>query len=97
MPESRPNPPRRSVFAVWRWPRWVWIVLVTLSVLYPFSCGPVFYTMQRADVPDDWIVCVSYCYLPLFVVCEFVPACGMFIDWQFDLMVALFGNVEHAT
>jgi hypothetical protein len=29
---SAPKPPRRSLFAVWHWPRWTWVLIIVLCL-----------------------------------------------------------------
>src|SRR5262245_14243323 len=47
--------PRRSLFAVWHWPRWPWaVVAMVMPVVYQLSAAPVIYFRYRYefDVPD---------------------------------------------
>lgn len=47
-PEPCENPPRRSIVAVWRWPRWIWGVAISLLfVCYLLSAMPVINVVAR--------------------------------------------------
>lgn len=41
MSAPRPNPPRRSIFAVWRWRWWTWLIPLLLPGLYLLSMAPL--------------------------------------------------------
>src|SRR5262245_29821783 len=53
MDEPRPNPPRRNMFAIWRWPKWGWFVIVSVMlVAYPLSFAPMVRLQQRVDLSN---------------------------------------------
>ena len=68
--------PRRSLFAVWHWPRWTWAVVVMLMLLaYPLSMGPVEWAWQREKIPPQVVSLLAKFYRPvLFVVDRYPPA-----------------------
>lgn len=83
-----PTPPRRSRFAVWRWPRWVWYVIVPLMVLgYPLSVGPAA-VLYDGRLPPSMMTVAEIAYLPLIQVCELFPplydALQRYVQWWLD-------------
>lgn len=45
--------PRRSVFAVWHWPRWTWAIVVVLMLVgYPLSIGPAYWMLGMGVIPQ---------------------------------------------
>lgn len=71
---ARPNPPRRSWFAVWRWRPWVrWTTISVLVVLGPmiyfFSHAPVLLLVWMNGLGDSSLYdAVNAFYYPLHVV-----------------------------
>lgn len=46
--ERLPRESCRSLFAVWRWPRWVWVPIVALLLaMYLLSAAPVWWLSLR--------------------------------------------------
>lgn len=59
-------PPRRSLFAVWRWPRWTCVIAVFLVLAgYPLSIGPVNWLLYNGYIPMEAASVVQIIYTPL--------------------------------
>lgn len=44
---------RRSLFAVWHWPRWTWFVIVPMMLLaYTLSIGPMTWLSRLGYLPS---------------------------------------------
>lgn len=81
-----PAPPRRSRFAVWRWPRWVRFAVILLMLFgYPLSFGPAIYLVQKNYIPHSCGEVLNVVYTPLFVACSVTPvthrALFAYLDW----------------
>ena len=71
---ARPNPPRRSLFATLRWPRWVLVVVVGLFVAYPLSVGPLIWLEKKGlSLPRPVTDALEIMYVPVFMVAECGP------------------------
>ena len=82
-PEDRP---RRSLFAVWRWPRWIWFVSVPLLLAaYPFSIGPAVWLVEKGYLSDSTTEVLGTAYLPMLITAETVPplehALEQYLEW----------------
>jgi hypothetical protein len=77
---------RRSLFAVWRWPWWVWALIVPLLLIaYPLSIGPVYWMLSREGVPPVAWTVIGAVYAPLGFVSEYIPplkrAIELYLYW----------------
>lgn len=84
--ELPPPKPRRSLFAVWHWPRWVWFVIVpTMLVWYPLSIGPMVYLFAKGYLPENSGNTLNTVYAPLHSVCAKTEttdrALSYYIQW----------------
>ena len=86
MNEARPNPPRRNLFAVWRWKRRWHILLLTLLVLYPLSVGPLVWLHDRQRLPSWASEVLQPVYFPLGVL--------IFTGWDFGVLKRYVGFWE---
>ena len=92
--EARENPPPRSRFAVWSWPRWTWGVAALLVIAaYALSPAPVFYFLEQ-KVKHRGVVYQSAItiYWPLIVCRRNIPAVHEFYTWEGNLMFHLDGR-----
>jgi hypothetical protein len=94
MDQPVPSPHRRSVLAVWQWPRWAWGIVAALFVIYHLSIVPFVYVMEQSGVSQVEIHSIlEVVYAPLLLVCDYVPmAYDVLYKWQFDLLEELFGE-----
>ncbi len=55
---------RRSILAVWHWPRWVWCVISALPIVYLLSAAPVRYGMAVLGISNHagWITAYNTVY-----------------------------------
>ena len=66
--------PRRSLFAVWRWPRRVLIPLALLMLLgYPLSVGPAVWLAEHFHATNAVETAIEAIYFPLVIACEYIP------------------------
>jgi hypothetical protein len=88
MSSPRPNPPRRSLLAVWHWPWWAWVIVVLLMLAaYPLSAGPAYWLLFHGYLPDDAIYVISVVYLPLMLAQERSEWVMEFLDWYMSLWI----------
>lgn len=67
--------PRRSVFAVWHWPRWKLVAaFIALALIaYPLSVGPYAWGVTRGYLPPVVIRVMNVAYTPLEVAANAYP------------------------
>lgn len=87
--DETPTPPR-SLFAVWHWPRWTWVLILPLALLaYPLSAGPVVWMVHHGYVPQSSMGVLMIVYGPLEHGCRNVPlldaTLGEYVRWWRDL------------
>lgn len=74
--------PRRSIFAVWHWPRWAWVIVVPLLlIVYPLSMGPasrLYYSDSISREGRDVLLIV---YKPLRIACGESEFIARAMDW----------------
>lgn len=95
MSDPRPNPPRRSVLAVWRWPWQTWIVMVPLLMAsYVLSQAPMAFALFSAGIYRHGAVNAIYriVYWPLFVLCDAWPPFREVFVWEWTILANLFGD-----
>jgi hypothetical protein len=95
MTSPRPNPPRRNWLAVWRWPKWTWVVVVPLMLVSYFVSVPiVFYVAKITFNNQPWV-------LEILLQTYFVPArwceahsdfIGDFFDLELEILIGIFGR-----
>jgi hypothetical protein len=90
MSSPRLNPPRRSLFAVWCWPWWVWVVApVILFSVYVLSCAPVFYVllnMRPRPMLSEAYETAEVFYWPITVCIENSPTASALYFWEMDMV-----------
>lgn len=82
MEATPPAPPR-----TWRrWFRRVCAQTVVLWTLYTLSIGPMFWQWHEAATLSGpkWIAAF---YLPLLLVCEYIPPFGRLVNWYINLWI----------
>ncbi len=85
---------RRSIFAVWHWPRWVWPVLIGAAILYPFAMMPAIYFMLRCGVPEETIIFVTRVFFwPVAQARNTVWWVYVPLQWEFELLERVFGQL----
>ena len=92
--EPEPRQPRRSLFAVWRWPWWVRsIVGVLVPATYVLSAAPIAYLLNATGTRNDrTIACFNAVYMPLVLVAQNSDGFRNFYTWEFELFVSAFGD-----
>lgn len=86
--------PRRSVFAVWHWPRWVLASIAIACVIYPLTTMPFIYCCNRAGVSNETAsMIVATFYAPVGYASAKVPGVRRMLIWQLDVLEALFGKM----
>lgn len=94
MTEPQPHPPRRSLLAVWRWPRWVWVAIIVMGpigyILSPPFVGLMFEGMGNPDWASPAFVVY---YWPIQTVNEAFPeAVNAFYHRECETIDWLFGT-----
>lgn len=88
MPSPRPNPPRRLLFAVWRWKWWTWLAFVPLmAVAYFLSEPPVMLLLLATSGTDGppTRAAITFYYPALWSV----ERCGTLAaiwDWEWSVI-----------
>lgn len=87
--------PRRSLFAVWRWPWWVWALFAAVNIAYTVSMVPAAYIMQRCRVDDEtYHAVLDTAFAPHVWAHDNLPGVRDFDNWQFSVLVGIFGRAE---
>lgn len=90
-----PDPaPHRSLFAIWRWPRWTWAVIVPmLASLYVLSAVPVVRALRHTNLSANTIESLVHTvYFPLVIADRQIPACRDFFMWQDRMLDRFLGT-----
>lgn len=89
------NPPNRSSYSVWNWPRWVWGVMALLLVAFYFlSAAPALYLAETAIGDGDYdksagnqvLGCLVMAYLPAMLCAQNVQFYGAIFEWEIACM-----------
>jgi len=90
---TEPQHPRRSLFAVWHWPWWTWIVLGT-SVLVTYLLSPPITTQLavRAKLPFAAQRFLTLSQYPLWLALRDYPSVAAIYQAESDLIDALLGT-----
>lgn len=90
---ARPTPPRRSLFAVWRWPRWVLVTAALIGALiYIGSYVPCFECAIRLDAPGFVFDAIVVVFAPVDWLYENTGIIDPFIDGERHLLWSLLGQ-----
>lgn len=89
---------RRSIFAIWRWPRWVWVALVpVMPVGYFFSATPVGFAVHSifGSNPTAQLAYHTF-YHPVGWAYDILPRSFTLrlFDWEMETWGALFYGSE---
>jgi hypothetical protein len=83
---------RRSILAIWHWPRWVWGGIVGVGILYPFTAVPAVYVLRCRGTSLPTLTNVVNCvYAPVVYAHDNVKLMSDFNDLQFDILESRFG------
>jgi hypothetical protein len=96
MSDPRPNPPRRSVFAAWHWPRWVlWLIVPLLPVFYFLSAAPIMYLMVAfgSHLPQRVILAMHWLLSPAIWSANNVEILGAVHAWEWAVLFQVFGQL----
>lgn len=81
---------RDSMFAVWRWPWWAWVVIAVLvPVVYLLSAVPVWYVLGEVyyfQTPDPVLLTVRSLYWPALVLDAHSEIAHAVFCWQYSLL-----------
>jgi hypothetical protein len=82
MDDPRPNPPRRSLFAVWRWQRRTWVMFAPLVLpSYVLSVGPADRLRHDGFLAGPLLDFVMLIYWPLATACQLSPSFNSAMEW----------------
>lgn len=86
----------RSIFAIWRWPRWLLIAgIPLLLVLYLLSDAPAIWLVHRKNLLRNIpraVSVVDALYAPSGWCVENIEICKSIWDMQFEAMERAFGD-----
>ncbi len=78
---------RRSILAVWHWPRWVWVSIAVACVIYPLTAMPFIFFALRAGFSDPEVASfTTIAYAPVIYASENIPAVSQFLGWQLNML-----------
>jgi hypothetical protein len=92
-----PSAPRRSIFAVWCWPRWVWYVIVPMMLMaYFLSPEPIGWLLFYCQIhhPNNSlkhvVLVVDTFYFPADWIAERNSTLSAIYQWELEMMNWLF-------
>jgi hypothetical protein len=91
---------RRSLFAVWHWPRWVWGIGITTAALSYILAYPVlffFIMTHRGNPPpvSDWAFDALWMFFfPALWSADNLPLLERIWEWEYSFLEYLFGTTE---
>lgn len=86
--------PRRSVFAVWHWPQWVWFAIIPpMLAAYVQSAGVILFLAEMDllnDVPAAILYPVSMAFYPGYLAIENCEFLGSILNWEQETLLWIY-------